>query len=149
MTKKSFFIIPLFVLFLISCNCENKQDKINKSKQEILNTEKEFEACVRNEGLAVGFHNFADDKAVINRNDTLIIGKITIKEVYDKKKNKDVQLSWNADFVDVSESCDLGYTYGNYIYTIKDSTGKIKEYKGIFHTVWKKQSDGTWKYVWD
>ena len=23
------------------------------------------------------------------------------------------------------------------------------EYKGIFHTVWKRQSDNSWKYVWD
>jgi len=43
----------------------------------------------------------------------------------------------------------LAYTYGKYTWQIKDTQGKITKYQGIFHTVWKKQSDGTWKYVWD
>jgi ketosteroid isomerase-like protein len=32
---------------------------------------------------------------------------------------------------------------------VKDSVGNKKDFKGIFHTVWKKQKDGSWKYVWD
>jgi hypothetical protein len=32
----------------------------------------------------------------------------------------------------------------------KDNNGKIKEKNnGIFHPVWKKQAEGSWKYVWD
>ena len=32
---------------------------------------------------------------------------------------------------------------------VKDSTGKTNENRGAFHTVWKKQKDGSWRYVWD
>jgi len=35
------------------------------------------------------------------------------------------------------------------LWKIKDEQGKIAEYKGVFHTVWKKQADKSWKYVWD
>ena len=58
-------------------------------------------------------------------------------------------LKWKPDFVDVAASGDLGYTYGHYTYSYIDSTGKAAEDKGIFHTVWKRQPDGNWRFVWD
>lgn len=60
-----------------------------------------------------------------------------------------MSLQWDADFVDVSKSGELAYTYGKYTFTAIDSTGKTIDDKGIFHTVWKKQKDGKWKFVWD
>jgi ketosteroid isomerase-like protein len=38
---------------------------------------------------------------------------------------------------------------GNSQYTIKDSTGAAKVYHGFYVTIWKKQADGSWKYVFD
>jgi len=43
----------------------------------------------------------------------------------------------------------MGYTYGKYIWSSTDPAGKPITFNGIFHTVWKKQPDGSWKYVWD
>ena len=43
----------------------------------------------------------------------------------------------------------MAYTYGEYEFTSLDTLGKSKVSKGIFHTVWKRQGDGTWKYVYD
>jgi len=43
----------------------------------------------------------------------------------------------------------MAYTYGKYTMTIIDSAGESKVSNGIFHTVWKKQKDGSWKFVWD
>jgi len=61
----------------------------------------------------------------------------------------DQQLEWAPDFVDVSSSGDLAYTYGKFTFSFKDSLGNKVENKGIFHTVWKRQSNGEWKFVWD
>ncbi|MEI9943504.1 MAG: DUF4440 domain-containing protein [Chitinophagaceae bacterium] len=58
-------------------------------------------------------------------------------------------MTWTPDFIEVSENGDLGYTFGKYTWSTKDSAGQAQEYKGVFHTVWKKQEDGQWKYVWD
>ena len=65
------------------------------------------------------------------------------------EKDENVQLTWKADFVDVSASGDLGYTYGEYTYTYKDEAGNTLSEKGIFHTVWKRQKNGDWRFVWD
>jgi ketosteroid isomerase-like protein len=57
---------------------------------------------------------------------------------------KNASVKWSPDFIDVSSSGDLGYTYGKYVWESKDSTGKTTASKGIFHTVWEKQKDGNW-----
>ena len=69
-----------------------------------------------------------------------------IKAFYEKQPSG-VDLQWSPEFADVSGN--LGYTYGPFTFSLKDSTGKVNEVKGIFHTVWKKQKDGRWKFVWD
>jgi ketosteroid isomerase-like protein len=143
----------LFLTFALiamnACNSGKVSDDLSKSKQDILNTEKAFAACVKHEGMTEAFTKFAAEDAAINRGNLLLKGKQAIKEYYAKEKADKDSLSWSADYVDISASGDLGYTYGNYLYTVIDSTGQKKEYKGIFHTVWKKQVDGSWKYVWD
>jgi ketosteroid isomerase-like protein len=43
----------------------------------------------------------------------------------------------------------MAYTYGKYTWRSKDTANQNASFSGIFHTVWKRQADGTWKYVWD
>ena len=59
------------------------------------------------------------------------------------------KLEWIPDFVDVSASGDLGYTYGKYTITTIDSIGQTIKRGGIFQTIWKRQPDGRWRFVWD
>ena len=75
------------------------------------------------------------------------IGKQPIDKHLEKTTSKN--LSWSPDFIDVSSSGDLGYTYGKYVFTYSDSIGNLLEDTGIFHTVWKRQADGLWKFVCD
>jgi len=143
MNKTPFFLICILVL--VSC----KHSKIDATKNEIFQTEKAFEKMASEKGLAEAFYYFADQNAAIKRgNDSLIIGKENIKIYYDKNSNPNVKLSWTPDFIGVSDCGTLGYTYGRYLYIIQDSTGKNIHYKGIFHTVWRKQNNN-WRYVWD
>jgi ketosteroid isomerase-like protein len=140
----------LFILFCLplAVSCKNTSN-IAVAKKEILETEKAFEKMVSEKGSAEAFYYFANENAVIRRgNDSLIIGRENIKHYYDKNANLNSKLSWNPDFVDVSDCGTLGYTYGRYVYSIQDSSGKKIDYKGIFHTVWKKQNN-VWRYVWD
>lgn len=83
------------------------------------------------------------------RNDQLVIGKEAIRARFEKLGPQAGTLSWSPDFVDVSASGDLGYTYGKYGFTFADSNGVEQKSEGVFHSVWKRQVDGAWKYVWD
>lgn len=140
-------LISFLFLSFLSCETKKNNDLIKKWKQEIRESEANFAAMLNEKGLHDAFVAFAAEDAVIMRNNKLFIGKIAIDEHYKTVDTK--TLTWSPDFVEVSSSGDLGYTYGTYHYTYRDSLGNEQVDTGIFHTVWKRQSDGSWKYVWD
>jgi len=142
-------LILAILLFLFIQACTSNEDQLEKWKNEIVETEKEFSAMAQKEGIPAAFVAFAAEDAVLMRNNSLIIGKEALSESFQGSGTENVSLSWKPDFVDVAESGDLGYTYGQFIYTSTDSLGNDSLQEGIFHTVWKRQSDGSWKFVWD
>lgn len=112
--------------------------------------EKAFETEMNAKGAAEAFYNYAADDAVIKReNDTLLKGKNAIRDYYSKPVYKTAKAWWSPDHVDVSEDGTMAYTYGKYKWEMTNADGKTVSYGGIFHTVWKKMPDGSWKYVWD
>lgn len=145
-------LIPvLFTCCLCYISCRSKPvNKREKAIEEIIRTEKEFEKRASEKGIADAFAYYADTGAVIRRtNDSLIHGKEGIRNFFTASRFATATVSWSPDFTDAAASGDLGYTYGKYTWRSKDSTGKVNENSGVFHTVWKKQQDGNWKFVWD
>lgn len=139
-----------FLLLLNSCSPKSETRNLTYVKLEIVKTEKEFEKLVAQKGIAEGFYQFADSNAVIKRErDTLIIGKNNIKNYYSNPKYQNATVTWSPMSVTVSDGGDMASSYGKYNWIIKDASGKEQISKGVFHTVWKKQKDGTWKYIWD
>lgn len=144
---KTIYLILAVIFISSSCHHLSSKDEL---KKEIYQAEKAFEKMASEKGIAEAFYFYADENAVILReNDTLIIGKENIKKYYNKKNNINATVNWTPDFIDVSDCGTLGYTYGKYFWKIANKNGDMTEYKGIFHTVWKKQKDNCWKYVWD
>lgn len=147
--KKAQFLrtAVLISILLLGCNDPNKD--LEKWKAEIVATEKAFNDMAQEEGLANAFAFYAADDGVIKRNNTIIQGKEAIRARYENNDGPEGTLTWAPTFVDVSRSGDLAYTYGDYTFTYPDSLGNMKSNAGIFHTVWKRQTDGTWRFVWD
>jgi len=133
----------------VSCDPAMDREPSHNPKAEITEAEMDFAATAQSKGIAEAFYLFADDSAVIKRaNDTLIKGKENIKRYYQKTVRPGARVSWAPDFVAVSSDGTLGYTYGKYVWKSPAEDGTT-EYRGVFHTVWKRQKDGSWKYVWD
>ena len=150
-TLKMILIPALILALALSCVKEPNKATMAKWKQEIRDTERDFAAMAKSEGIPAAFLAYAADSAVLMRNNSIVKGKIKMSE-YFKAQPLDMSqlsLSWEPEFVDVARSGDLGYTYGPFVFSITDSTGVTRENKGIFHTVWKRQEDGSWKFVWD
>lgn len=140
-------VVTLLVILLVSCT---KGVDTEQVKKEIIKAEKSFEEMALQKGIAEAFWFFADDNAAIVRgSDSLIYGKEGIKNYYSKQNLNNTTVNWSPDFVEVSASGDLAYTYGKYVWKFKKPDGTVTENKGIFHTVWKRQQDKSWKYVWD
>ena len=144
--KRLLLFIPIF-LTLYSCTMKPGTETMKKWKQEVLDTEQKFAQMVAKEGLHAAFLAFAAEDAVLMRNNKLVIGLAEIDQLY--KGNDATGLEWTPDFVDVANSGDMAYTYGNYTFKSLDPAGNGAINSGVFHTVWKRQDDGEWKFVWD
>ena len=143
------FAATLTVCILAGSSFDRPIDK-EEAKKEILRTEREFQKMTVEKGVTEAFYHFADENAVILReNDTLIKGRENIRMYYGKKNLSDASVDWAPDYIEVSKCGTLAYTYGNYVWKVKKENGETAEYKGVFHTVWKRQKDKSWKYVWD
>lgn len=140
-----------FILFLLLVRCQNKENtnEIEKWKAEIMDVEKAFNDMAQDKGLIKAFEFYAAEDGVIRRNKKVIKGKKAISDWYTKDVRPNETLSWKPTFIDVSSSGDMAYTYGEYTFSYLDSLGNKKENKGIFHTVWKRQDDESWRFVWD
>ncbi|MDU8886873.1 DUF4440 domain-containing protein [Yeosuana sp. MJ-SS3] len=147
MTRFKIILFQLCLLFVLSCKQNKNEENKVKWKKEIIDAETKFANFLKEKGMHDAFVAFAADDAVLMRNNDLVIGKEAIDKRYSNLNSKN--LDWKPDFVEVSNSGDLAYTYGKYYYTYKDSIGNEQVDTGIFHTVWKRQKDGSWKYVWD
>lgn len=150
MTKTFTYSILIFFYSVVS-SCQQQQgNQSAKAKEAITKAEKDFETMAAEKGIAAAFWFFADSNAVIKRGkDSLIRGKEAIRNFYSADYFKTASVKWSPDFVDASEDGSTGYTYGQYVWQSKDSSGTINEAHGVFHTVWKRQEDGSWRYVWD
>lgn len=139
-------LLILFVTFGIGCTSSNE---IEKARSDILAAEKAFTQMSLEQGVKEAFLEFAADSAVLNRGGRIIKGKSEIESYFNSQTMRDVRLEWTPEFVDVAESGDLGYTYGPFTFSGISAEGDTIQSSGIFHTVWEKEEDGSWKYVYD
>ncbi|UCC44159.1 MAG: DUF4440 domain-containing protein [Candidatus Zixiibacteriota bacterium] len=121
---------------------------VNKAREEILKTDREFSRASLEIGMAEAFVKFADDSARMLQNGTWPIqGKEAIRERM--SGDSKATLQWEPYFVDVGASGDLGYTLGKWEHTSVDSAGNTQKAYGTYVSIWKRQADGSWKWVLD
>jgi len=148
---KRIFILVLIIMAGLSCQTEEPRLDPVQLKQEVRDTERAFAEKAKSDGILPAFLEYAADDAVISRNNVIYQGKQEIEKYFTDNElpYEDISLEWSPSFIDVSVSGDLAYTYGEYRFSFTDSTGVKFTDTGIFHTVWKRQADGSWRYVWD
>ncbi len=142
-------IVLAFGLLLCGLNIAFAQAAKDRAKTEILAAEARFQQMALDSGVAVAFERFAAPDAVISRDDVLLVGLDAIVKHMKGSRMTEVRLFWTPDFVDASDDGTLGYTYGKYSFSAIDPEGRPESSSGIFHTVWKRQPGGAWKFVWD
>ena len=120
-----------------------------QAREEIRRAEEAFCAMAERDGVKAAFLAFAAEDAVLNRQGRIVAGREAIAKYFDEQPTHDVKLRWQPEFVDASPDGKLGYTFGPFTYTALDAAGKKLESSGVFHTVWRRQPDGSWKFVYD
>ncbi len=96
-------------------------------------------------GTAYAFSNTIADDGVLFGAPSLLIGPKAVREAYEA--GGETSLTWNPVYAAVAGSRDLGFTIGEYISTGRGASGAAVQRLGKYLTVWKKQKDGSWRYV--
>ena len=99
---------------------------------------------------AVGYMSFyADDAVELPDGGGAISGKEDIRKTMQFLNDKNNRLTWTPVAVSVSQSGDLAYTYGLFLFRSIGKNGQPTIQHGKYTTIWKKQKDGQWKVILD
>lgn len=118
-------------------------------KAEVAAMEDAFCALAKEKGLNAAFSHFAaPDVAFIDTDPRKFRGPAAVQERMGPDQ-PGVVLTWSAYYTDVSDDGTLGYNYGRYESRRAGKDGNEVVRGGWFLTIWKRQADGSWKYVMD
>jgi ketosteroid isomerase-like protein len=148
MRKKNGFNIMLFVFIInLFMNFSCTETSKNGNAGVLLKADSDFSDLSVKEGMFKAFlANIAEDGVILRDRSYPSKGKETLRTYYEGKSDTSFILSWEPVFEKISESGDIGYTYGIWTNTSK-SKGEIS--RGTYLTIWKKQKDGSWKFILD
>lgn len=139
-----FFLAVLSLAPLVSAAPDKEQ-----LKKELAAMEDQFSAMAKEKGLLAAFQHFAaPDVAFIDTDPRQFRGPAAVLQRMGADK-PGVSLTWSASFTDVSDDGTLGYNYGRYELHAPGPEGKEVTRTGWFLTIWKRQPDGSWRYVMD
>jgi ketosteroid isomerase-like protein len=124
---------------------------VNKEplKAELVQVENAFCALASQQGVLAAFAHFAAPDAAFFDVDPREQRGAAAVQLHMADWPAGAKLTWTPSFVDVAESGDLGYTWGRYEFRGPGADGKERIGGGFYLTIWKRQPDGTWKFVVD
>jgi ketosteroid isomerase-like protein len=99
-------------------------------------------------GVAYAFANTVAPDGVVFGDPQLVIGPRAIQDYLGARAGQS-SLVWQPLLAYVAASRDLGFTIGESTSTGLGASGAAVQRMGKYLTVWKRQSDGTWKFVVD
>jgi ketosteroid isomerase-like protein len=122
---------------------------LEKEKAAMMRTDQEFSDAAQKIGVGEAFVRYADAGAtMLPPGEHAVTGLDGVRKQF-AEFPKGATLVWKPFQADVASSGDLGYTLGTYESRGTDKDGKPVTRYGKYCSVWKKQKDGTWKWVVD
>ena len=145
---KHFLLYGLISLSLFSCSDRGKKTPgdTGDDKMKMMDADRTFSRLSEAKGMKSAFLDYIDSNGVLLRPNHLpLLGADAIDYLI-QQNDSSFTLKWEPKNGMVAASGDLGYTYGLYI--IKPTSKDTLIY-GNYVSIWKKQSDGNWKFVLD
>jgi len=131
------------LLFILSCSSPGTPDP-EKGKEDLKAVDIAFSDMSAEKGMKTAFEAYLDSNGILLRPDHLPITGNSAFEYLQQVNDSSFTLTWEPMGADMAASGDLGFTYGVYTLSLQDTS-----YKGTYVSIWKKQKDGSWKYVMD
>lgn len=134
--------ILLIIPQLFSCDNFNTDFKTQAaSPATLVQMDHDFSAMSQRVGMRKAFiHYMADDGVLLRPGFTPIVGADAV-EFLSQINDTDYTVSWEPLKGHISQSGDLGYTYGTYKVALEDTV-----FEGTYVNIWRKKN-GQWKFV--
>ncbi|MVM36031.1 hypothetical protein GO755_38820 [Spirosoma sp. HMF4905] len=121
-----------------------------KAIDEIRETDQNFSIMSEKQGMPKAFTTYAaDDVIKLNDGAAPTVGFDSLRAQMSRQPANGPVLTWQVLKADAATSGDLGYTFGQWMLTKKDNSGKRSAEYGVYVTVWKRQRNGQWRFVVD
>ena len=140
--------IALVVSLIIAFSCE-QQTNVAGEKISLMQADSSFAKMSEETNAAEAFKAYLAENAMqMPEGRDPVVGRDVIYERMNKNAAKYI-LTWEPQDGEVSKSGDMGWTWGNSVFTWTDDKGEQQHSYGKYLNVWKKQVDGTWKVLVD
>ena len=145
--KKNILVAAILII-IYSCNQQKADTKSEGEK--VMQTSRDWSQITSTRDIAKILDYWADDAVVISGGQPILKGKKEIRKMVEESfKTPGFKISWEPQSVEVSQGGDLAYLIEKQTMSMNDSSGKTITIFSNGVTVWKKQSDGSWKNVAD
>ena len=122
---------------------QHKESERTRTRRALVEMEHAFARAAATKGTRDAFIEFLADDGIIFQP-----GPVNGKKFWTARAPRKGWLSWEPEYADVSRAGDLGYTTGPWEFRANGPDEKPAAF-GEYFTIWKKQSDGSWKAVLD
>jgi ketosteroid isomerase-like protein len=143
LTTTRFVIAPLACLLALALVTVARAETREQLTQQVRDAENGFAATMAKRDYQAFASFIADDAVFFDRENTAFRGKQAVvdswKGLYEKPE---APFSWRSESVEVSDSGTLAHSSGPVI-------NRKGERVGTFNSVWRRESDGSWKVVFD
>jgi uncharacterized protein (TIGR02246 family) len=126
--------------------------RVNLSDEEeaIRRTDADWLAAAASHDLNRVLPFWADDATILAPGIPPIVGKEPIRKyVTESFATPGFSITWKTEKVEVSQSGDLAYSTGTDRICLNGPDGKSLTEEGRGVTIWKKQTDGSWRCILD
>lgn len=134
------------IVAIIFCACSQKKqaDLSEQAAKEIMSADTAMSNLATRIGFFQALLGYADDSVIIPRAGKLpMMSKYVVDTTWAKKPVIKI-LTWKPIIAKASTSGEFGYSFGYSSYQDADTTTYTN-----YCTIWRKQKDGSWKFVYD
>jgi ketosteroid isomerase-like protein len=136
----------LTTLLAVTNGCTRTVD-VAATRAALQDADRAFDRATSERRLEGWVESFAEDGAML-RPGGAVTGRAAIREhMSPVLGDSSFTLRWNPTRSDVGAAGDLGYTVGRYE-ARRDVKGVATVRTGTYLTIWKKQTDGSWRSYW-
>lgn len=120
-------------------------------EQQLLDVDRAFaEAASAGQDVDSLVSFWAEDTRVVMPGEPVLLGRAAVREMVTQMlATPGLHITWTPEGGAVSQSGDLGYTFGTNAFTVTDSAGTQVTTKGRYLTVWRMDAAGRWRAVQD